>query len=150
MSYEANNARRERRRTERRYARTKSDEDCKKCRAFCRKTELLVREACCHHVCSEIADVVQNPWLLWRSVKSLLHPGCTADVWYKGLNTDVLAHDLCLYFSDKLKRIAGTIADGLRATFFCLPICPSAPVTSRFTMFPRSPKLFSKLASSAS
>ena len=114
MTPEANSARKERRRIERRYARTKSDEDRKNFRVACRKTDRLVREARSAHVRSEITGVRQNPRLLWRSIRNLLHPGSSTDVWYQGLNTDNLVIDLSLYFVNKLTKISETIADGLR------------------------------------
>ena len=55
-------------------------------------------------------------------LKAICILGLQTDVWYKGLNTDVLAGDLYRYFSDKLKRIAETIADGIWASLFCPPI----------------------------
>ena len=80
MTLQAISTRKERRRMERRYARTKSDEDQKNFRVSCRKTNRLVREARSAHVRSEIIGVGQNPQLLWRSIRYLLHPGSSTDV----------------------------------------------------------------------
>ena len=99
---------------ERRYARTKSNEDRKNFRVLCLKTDRLVREARSAHVHSEIIGVGQNPRLLWRSIGNLLHPGSSTDVWYQGLNMDNLVNDLSLYFVSKFTKISETIADGLR------------------------------------
>ena len=99
---------------ERRYARTKSDEDRKNFIVSCRKTDRLVREARFAHVRSVIIGVGQYPRLLWRSIRNLLHPGSSTDDWYQGLNTNNLVNDLSLYFVKKLTKISGTIADGLR------------------------------------
>ena len=114
MTPEAISARKERRRMERSYDRTKSDEDRKNFRVSCRKTDRLVREARSAHVRSEIIGVGQNPRLLWRSIRNLLHPGSGTDVWYQGLNTDNHVNDISLYFVNKLTKISETIADGLR------------------------------------
>ena len=99
---------------ERMYARTNSDEDRKNIRVSCRKTDRLVREGRSAHVRSETIGVGQNPQLLWRSTRNMLHPGSSTDFWYQGLNTDNLVNDLSLYFVNKLTKIFETIADGLR------------------------------------
>ena len=140
MTHEAISARKERRRMERRYARTKSDEDRKNFRVSCRKTDRLVREARSDHVRSDITGVEQNPRLLWRSIRNLLHPSSSSDVWYQGLNTDNLVNDLGLYFVNKLTKISETIADGLRLSALRLtasrsPIYLPASVGGRLDTF---------------
>ena len=114
MTPEAISARKERWRMERRYARTKLDEDRKNFRVSCRKTDRLVHEARSTHVHSEIISVGQTPRLLWRSIRNLLHSGSSTHVWYQGLKINNLVNDLSLYFINKLTKISETIADGLR------------------------------------
>jgi len=115
LSPEAREAKRVRRRLERRYTVTKSDSDRRAYRAACRSAHSLITQSLSNHVCSEVLNVADNPRLLWRMVNHLLHP-CAGGNWYQDLNTHKLAEELCMFFVDKVQRVKETIRSKLYQT----------------------------------
>jgi len=122
LSPQAREAKRKRRRLERRYAKTKSERDRCAYRAACRSANDLITKSLSTHICNEVESAAENPRLLWKAVNRLLHP-CAGGSWHDNLETNKLAEDLCSFFKNKVQMVKNKIASKLLSTH-----SPSAPI----------------------
>ena len=82
LTTEANEAKQERRRLERRYSRTRSPADKLAYRSACCKASELINSLRNAHLRKEVKQATGQLRMLWKAVRHLLHPGPGA-AWYK-------------------------------------------------------------------
>ncbi|HSN23842.1 MAG TPA: reverse transcriptase family protein, partial [Methylomicrobium sp.] len=129
------NAKKARRRLERKYSRTRCASDRKAYRAACRSTHKLITESRSNFIRDEVNSVAGSPKLLWRSVNRLLHPAAAGN-WYDGMDTTDLASGFSNFFADKVNRVKAAVSAGLRSMSSPITSCPPpSPPHSIFSSF---------------
>jgi len=135
LSEEVVQAKRNRRRMERQYIRSRSLSDRKAYRAICRSTHKLITESRSAFVRGEIENAAGSPRLLWRTVNRLLHPAADRN-WFDGMDTATLANGFSNFFADKVARVKAAVDMGLRSfgttVMPCPPPLPPSVVLSSF------------------
>jgi len=100
---------------ERRLKRARDEHDRIAYRRSCREASRLFREARSVYTRDNLQQHRDNPRQLWRTVKSLLHPGEQSQ-WLDGQDTQSLAAGLSTFFSDKVETVRKAAAEHLRST----------------------------------
>ena len=133
-------AKRDRRRLERQFARTKSDEDRVAYRRVCRSTNKLFRDARSSYVRHQLDEKRDNPRQLWKTVKALLHPGQQRQ-WFEGQNTEQLASSISAFFANKLRSVKTSVAAGLASAIGGVDVCPppQLPISTMSSFDPVDP-----------
>jgi len=102
LSTTAREAKRRRRRLERRYAKSRSSTDRRAYRGACRAANRVIREALSSYIRRQVDEAAaSSPRLLWQTVGRLLHPSSN-DNWFDGMATAALADGFSAFFMDKV------------------------------------------------
>src|SRR5258706_10615929 len=125
LSVDVIEARRSRRRLERRYRRSKCETDRVSYRSACRTTNKLINESRKNYVSARLAEATGNPHQRWKIANELLHrshskPDSDSDA---PSTIEARCISFCQFFVDKLVIIAHKIDEQLKL----LPL-PSLPI----------------------
>jgi len=121
LSTEAKDARRARRRLERRYRGTKTESDRAAYRSACRAANKLIKQSRRDHITKRLVDASNDPRQRWRITNELLH---TSDEKHR-TSIDItdgqkLSDKFCDFFINKVCTIRRTITDSLNSNSFVL------------------------------
>lgn len=124
LSDAAVQAKRIRRKLERRYSKSRSSTDRRAYRRACRTANTVISEARSSFIRSEVEEAAaSSPRLLWRTVSRLLHPGSNSN-WFDGMDTPALAEGFCAFFSDKVLSVKEAVVEGLKSLQVPIPQIP--------------------------
>ena len=115
LSVEAKEAKRNRRRLERIWLRTKNEADRLNYRASCRRANILINNSRKKHF-SDTLDSCTNPKQRWKTVNNLLHPNSTRNT---SANTSISPTSFLNFFTSKIDNLKKTIIS--RIAQFNLP-----------------------------
>lgn len=130
LSEEAVEAKRSRRRLERRWRSTGLEEARMSYRRACRTTNLLINASRSSFYSQRVEEASSDPRALWKVVRNLLHPDQASG----GSPRPGLCNECATFFVSKLVRVRTTIAS-LKAT------CFTAPPPERLSVGPRLERL---------
>ena len=134
---------------ERRFIKTRSVENKKHFRAACRKASKLIHTCHSTFVRGKVSEMENNPQLLWKTVRGLLHPR-SSNRWFEGLDTDALATGLCRHFTNKVKLIKDAIRTEIDSSTTMLSGFQSSETTNKLVKVqPATPAKYERLSSTA-
>ena len=125
LSDAAIEAKRKRRRLERKWRKSGLDSDRVRYRSSCRETNKLINESLASSHAKTIQEASHNPRSLWRAVNSILHPPSSSET----ISPEDVNASQCgiisKYFQDKLIRIRDCIKNKLASMpHRLLPVSP--------------------------
>ena len=116
LSEEAKEAKRNRRRLERIWLRTKNETDRLNYRASCRRANILINNSRKKHF-SDTLDSYSNPKQRWKTVNNFLHPQSTRNT--SANTTSITSTSFLNFFTSKIDKLKQTIVS--RIAQFNLP-----------------------------
>ena len=127
------------------FARTKSPDVKSAYRQACRAAHRLIIESRASHIRDEVSSVADNPRLLWKTVRRLLH-SASSEAWYEGCDTTVLAYGISDFFIRKLLSVRTKVENGLRSLRRpTLTVPYTKPTSTLLTLAPVTPAEMERL-----
>ena len=120
--------------TERKIFSYESVEDKRAYHRACRRTHKVITTSRASHICDEVTSVADNPRLLWKTVRRVLHTK-SYKPWFEGLDTSVFANGISTFFVDKVKQVKAKMDAGLRAFSGTITNCPHKALPSNLSSF---------------
>ena len=114
LSPEANDAKKRRRRLERRWKASKSESDRKLYRSACSTANKLIKKSSAESNLECIKDASKNPKRLWSKIKSLLHSSPPVEQLSPSLSQP-LANSLASFFCQKIVALKESISSKLHS-----------------------------------